>query len=228
MSELIEYEFLSWFQFSIIAIVATLLFFGASRFHLFSKHAKENSIGFRMFMYMLTLAIVVSFVLIRPFYHLLFLLVIFGLFFKNISAYSRALFSLYFSNVQFGDKLSIGDETGVLHDMNFGGLHLLTTENKVYFPFNMWKEKKIVLESESGTVLVSFECKDFKERSDYQSLNDLNKSLFNYPFLAVSKIMIDKESDVFKVAVRISDNKYKGGLQKHIDKAGFRINRNKI
>jgi hypothetical protein len=228
MSELIEYEFFSWFQFGIIAIVGILLFFVASRFHLFSKHAKENSIGFRMFMYVVTLAIVVSFILIRPLYHLLFLLVVFGLFFKSIVSYSRALFSLYYSNVQFGDKLSIGDETGVLDDMNFGGLHLLTTENKVYFPFNMWKEKKIVLESESGTVLVSFECKDFMERSEYQSLNDLKKSLFNYPFLAVSTILIDKESDVFKVAARISDNKYKGGLQNHIDKAGFRINRNKI
>lgn len=228
MSELFEYEFLSWFQFSIIVIFGVVLFFIASRFHLFSKYAKGNSIGFRMFMYVLALAIVVSFILIRPLYHLLFLVVVLGLFFKNIVSYSRALFSLYYSNVQFGDKLSIGDETGVLEDMNFGGLHLLTNENKVYFPFNMWKEKKIVLESESGTVFVSFECKDSLERSEFQSLNDLKKSLFNYPFLAVSKILIDKETDVFKVAARISDNKYKEGLQNHIDKAGFRINRNKI
>jgi hypothetical protein len=224
MNELIEYEFLSWFQFSMIAFVASILYFIASRFHIFSKHAKENSIGFRMFMYILTVVIMISFILVRPLYHLLILLVVFGLFFKNIVSYSRALFSLYYSKVQFGDKLRIGDETGVLDNINFGGLHLLTSENKVYFPFNMWKEKKIVLESESGTVLVSFECKDIQERSDYQSLNDLKKSLFNYPFLAVSKVSIDKETDVFKVAARIADNKYKGGLQNHINKAGFRIN----
>lgn len=225
--EFVNIQILSWLQFSIIAFVCALLFFLLGRFHLFRKLAKERSIGFRMFLYILILVLVVSFELVRPFYHLLFLIVVFGLFFKNIVSYSRALFSLYFSNVKFGDKISIGDETGILSDMNFGGLHLLTNENKVYFPFNMWKEKKIILESESGTVLVSFECKDFMERSEIQSLNDLKKNLFNYPFLAVSDVMIEKEADVFSVTARISNIRYKSGLKNHIEKAGFRINRNK-
>ncbi len=228
MQTLIEYGFLSWLQFTMIAFVISLVFFMLSRFHLFSKHAKEKSIGFRMFSYLLIMVLIVSFLLIRPLYHFLFLLVVFGFFFKNIISYSKALFSLYYSNVKFGDKIKISDVTGKLEDMNFGGLHILTMENKVYFPFNMWRENKIVLESESGKVLVSFECTDKEGRNEYHSMHDLKKGLFNYPYLAVSDIQIEKEADVFKVAVRISDSKYKGGLFNHIDKAGFRLKGNKI
>jgi len=228
MKELIEYEFLSWLQFSMIAVVISLLFFAMSRFHLFRKYARERSIGYRMVMSLLLVIIFVSFLLIRPFYHFLFLLVVFGVFFRNIVAYSRAIFSLYFSNVNFGDQIRIGDVTGILLNMNFGGLHILTTENKVYFPFNSWKEDKIVLISESGKVLVSFECIDNSERNEHDSVHDLEKSLFNYPFLAVSNVMIDKEAEVFKVAVKISDTKYKGGLLNHIVKAGFRLKGNII
>ena len=198
-----------------------------SRFHLFSRHAKERSIGFRVLLYLLTIIFLISFVLIRPFLHFLFLLVVFGLFFKNIIAYSRALFSLYYSNVKFGDKIRIGDVRGILENMNFGGVHILTKDNKVYFSFHMWNDNKIVLESQSGTVLVSFECVDSQERSEYNALSDLKKSLFNYPFLAITNVLIDKESEVFKVAARLSDAKYKGGLLDHIDKAGFHLNRNK-
>lgn len=226
MQQLIEYEFFSWIQFSIVVLIVSLLFFTLSRFHLFSKHVQEKSIGFRMITYLLVMIVVVSFLLIRPFYHFLFLLVVFGLFFRNIISYSRALFSLYYSNVKFGDQIKIGDVTGKLVSMNFGGLHVLTPDNKVYFPFNMWKENKIVLESESGKVLVSFECVDERQRNEHDSIFDLEKSLFNYPYLAVSNVQINKESDVFKVAVRLADTKYKGGLLDHIDKAGFRLTGN--
>ncbi|MEM9547707.1 MAG: hypothetical protein AAGA77_17125 [Bacteroidota bacterium] len=228
MKELIEYEFLSWLQFSMIALIVSLLFFVLSRFHLFSKHAEEKTIGFRMIMYLLTVIVVVSFLLVRPFYNFLFLLVVFGMFYKNIVSYSRALFSLYYSRVKFGDHIKLGDVSGKLMDMNFGGIHILTTENRVYFPFNTWKADSIVLESESGKVLVSFECKDDLHRNDHDSVHELEKSLFNYPFLAVSNVKIDKEADTFMVAVRIADIKYKGGLFNHISKAGFRLKGNII
>jgi len=228
MKDLITYEFLSWTQFTIIDFVIILLFLILSRFHLFKKHATEKSIGFRMIMYLLAIIVVSSFILIRPFFHFLLILVVFGMFFKNIISYSRALFSLYYSKVKFGDKISIGDVTGTLESMNFGGLHLLTTDNKVYFPFTLWAENKIIMESESGTVLVSFECIDLHDRSEYNALNDLKKSLFSYPFLALTQILIEKESDTFMVAVRISNTKYKGGLLDLIDKAGFRLKRNKL
>jgi len=228
MQELIGYEFLSWFQFALIAIVTSLIFYIMCRLHVFNKYVKEKSIGFRMLLYLFAIFIVISFLLIRPFFHFLFLLVVFGLFFKNVVSYSRVLFSFYYSNVKFGDKITIGNVTGTLDNMNFGGIHLLTTDNKVYFPFNMWKENKITLESQSGIVLISFDCLDDLERNDHHSISDLEKSLFNYPFLAVNKVNIYKEADVFKVAVRISDSKYKGGLLNHISRAGFRINGNKI
>ena len=96
MKEFIEYEFLSWLQFSMIALVISFLFFTMSRFHLFRKYSQEKSIGYRMIMSLLLVILIVSFVLIRPFYHFLFLLVVFGVFFKNIVAYSRAIF-IYFS-----------------------------------------------------------------------------------------------------------------------------------
>lgn len=228
MEALIEYEFISWLQFVLIDLGAVLLFFLLSRLHVFNKYAKEKSIGFRMFAYLVMIILVVTFLLIRPFYHSLLLLVVFGLFFKNIVSYSRALLSFYFSHVKFGDTISIGNVTGILDNMNYGGIHLLTDKNKVYFPFNMWEENKIVLESESGSVLISFECTDAQQRKEHHSIRDLEKSLFDYPFLADSKVRIDKEADVFRAAVRISNPKFKGGLLSHIERAGFLLNGNKI
>ncbi len=228
MEELRGYVFLSWTQFFMIAVIIAAVIFILSRFHLFINHEKDRSIGFRMLDYLLIMLVVVAFILIRPFDHILLLLVVFGFFFKNIVSYSRALFSLYFSNVSFGDRIKIGDVSGTLKSMNFGGLHIITEENKVYFPFNMWNENKIVLESESGKILVSFECTDQQGRNDHHSIHDLEKSLFNYPYLAVSNVSIDKEADVFKVVARISDSKYRSGLFDHIDKAGFRLKGNII
>lgn len=227
MEELIEYEFISWVQFAIVAFGLSLVIFVLSRLHVFNKYAKEKSMGFRMLVYLFIIFITVLFLLIRPFFHFLFLLVVFGLFFKNIVCYTRALFSLYYSNVKFGDKIKIGEVTGTLDSMNFGGIHLLTDDNRVYFPFNMWDETMITLESQSGSVLISFDCQDDLNRSEHNSISDLEKSLFNYPFLAVSNVNIGKEEGVYKVALRISNSKYKGGLFDHIGRAGFRINRNK-
>ena len=228
MQELLGYQFLSWLQFAMIAFIVSLLLYGISRLQFFSAHAKEKSIGYRMFMYLLIMVIIVSFLLVRPFYHFLFLIVVFGIFYKNILSYSRVLFSLYFSNIKFGDRIKIGDVQGKLDSMNFGGLHVLTTDNKVYFPFYQWKANKIILESESGKVLVSFECEDQKGREEYQSIYDLKKSLFNYPYLAVSNVIIEKNNSELKVAVRISDSTYRNGLFDHITKAGFRLTGNKI
>jgi hypothetical protein len=198
------------------------------RIHIFNKYAEEKSLSFRMMVYLLTVLLLVTFLLIRPILHFVFLVVVFGLFYKNIVSYSRALFSLYFSKIKFGDQVTIGEVTGTLDNMNFGGLHLLTNENKVYFPFNMWTANRIVLESESGTVLIALKCSDTKERNDHDALRALEKSLFNYPFLAVSKVNIVNEGDIFKIAVRISDPKFKGGLENHIEGAGFHLHRNKI
>ncbi|MDF1695023.1 MAG: hypothetical protein P1U56_04295 [Saprospiraceae bacterium] len=226
MAELLQDDFLSWFQFAIILFGCGVLYFIVNKIHLFRKDAKEKSIGFRMFSYLLFVIIVVSFTLIHPLYHLFLLLIVFGAFYKNIISYSKALLSLYFSNVKLGDKISLGNDTGTLIAVNYGGLHLLTPENKIYFPFNAWKGDKIIRESEKGTVLISFMCKDVHDRSDYQSLNHLKKNLFNYPFLAVTKVSIDKERDEFKVAARIDHEKFKVGLMKHIEKAGFELNKN--
>lgn len=227
MDELMRDDFLTWFQFAIIVFSCIVVYIIVSRIHLFSRHVAEKSIGFRMFSYILIVIVVVSFALIHPVYHLFLLLITFGAFYNNIISYSKALVSLYFSNVKFGDKISLGEYTGILEDMNYGGIHLLTPENKVYFPFNTWKGNKIIQESEKGTVLISFLCKDAKDRSDQQSLNHLKKNLFNYPFLAVSKIRIDKEPEFFKVAARIDNEKYKVGLLRHIEKAGFELYTNK-
>lgn len=228
MHELLEYQFLSWLQFSMIAFAVSLFLFVMSRLQFFNNHAQEKSIGYRMFMYLLIVIIVVSFLLVHPLYHFLFLLAVFGIFYKNIVSYTRVLFSLYYSKIKFGDQIKIGDVQGKLDSMNFGGVHILTPENKVYFPFYLWKANKIILESESGKVLVSFDCKDEEGRTEYDSIIELEKSLFNYPYLAVSNVSIEKNNGGLKVAVRISDSKYRTGLFDHINKAGFRLTGNKI
>jgi len=227
MKELLSFEILSWLQFVIIAIVVGFAYLILRRFHLFSDHVKERSIGYRMFIYVLLLTLTVSFLLIRPIFHALILLVVFGLFSKNIVSYSRALFSLYFSNVKFGDNVQIGDVVGNLESMNFGGVHVITDNNKVFFPFNMWNEDKLILVSEAGKVHFAFACTDATERKESQALHDLEKGLFNYPYLETSNVTIEKDMDTYKVSGRLSDGKCRVGLLKHIAKAGFHLKGNK-
>lgn len=220
--------FISWIQFSLVALVVCFLFFAVTRLQLYRKKVKGHSIGFKMFLYLLVVIILVAFILIRPIVHFALLLLIFGVFYKSILSYTKILFTLYYSKINVGDTIKIGDVSGELTDVNYGGLHISSNEGLVYFPFTTWNENKITLKSEAGKVLISFECSDTLERNEGSAIAELKKSLFNFPFLDAKSIKINKEADVFKVVTRISNSKYKEGFLSHIEKAGFRLNENKI
>ena len=224
MSELIEYSFLSWFEFLIVAGICLLTLIIVDRFHLFKRHSWNTSIGYHMFFCLVLSAIVNAFLAIRPFFHLILLLIIFGFIYKNIFAYIRSIFNLYFSKIHFGDQIRVGDTVGVLSNVNLGGMHITSNNEKTFYPFNNWKGDNIVLLSEAGKVAVTLSISDEASRTDHKGIYALEKSLFNFPYLANEKISITSENEELTIKAMVSRNNMKDSLKSNIQKAGFSIN----
>lgn len=223
MNDILEYSFLSWTQFFIIAVVAVFLLLIANKFHLFERHTWDTSIGYHMFFCVVLSIVVIAFLLIRPIFHVIFLLVIFGFIYKNIFAYVRSIFNLYFSNIHMGDKIRIDKTEGRLTNINMGGMHISSKNEKAYFPFNNWKGNKIVLLSEAGRVPVSMKLNDEKERNTKESILSLEKSLFEFPYLAHHKVNIRMSEKNLDSKALISSSEYKESMIESVVKAGFSI-----
>ena len=223
MKELLEYSFVSWFQFLIIGGIGLLTLFIVDRFHLFKRHTWKTSIGYHMFFCMILAIITIVFLAVNPVFHLILLLIIFGFIYKNIFAYVRSIFNLYFSKIHMGDKIRIGNTTGVLTNINLGGMHITSNNEKTFYPFNNWKEDKIVLLSEDGKVALSLFIKDEESRTDQKSIYALEKSLFNFPYLANEKISISSQDGDLVLNAMVSTGNMKESIKSNIQRAGFSI-----
>lgn len=224
MRELIEYSFLSWFEFFIIAAVGFLTLIIVDKFHLFKRHSWKTSIGYHMFYSLVISSIVIAFLAISPFFHLILLLIVFGFIYKNIFAYLSSVFNLYFSKIHFGDRIKVGDTIGILSNINLGGMHITSNNEKTFYPFSNWKGDKIVLLSEAGKVAVTLNISDEASRTDHKGIYALEKSLFNFPYLANEKISITSENEELIIKAMISRNNMKESFKSNIQKAGFSIN----
>jgi hypothetical protein len=224
MNELLEYSFVSWFQFLIVAGIGLLTLLIIDRFHLFKRHSWKTSIGYHMF-FCLTLSIItIVFLAVKPAFHLILLLIVFGFIYKNIFAYVRSIFNLYFSNIHLGDHVKIGESVGVLTNINLGGMHISSNNEKTFYPFNNWKGDKIVLLSEAGKVALSLILNDEENRTDPKSIYDLENSLFNFPYLSHEKISINSQKGKLALKVMLSTNNMTESMKSNIQKAGFSIN----
>lgn len=223
MNEIIEYSLLSWPQFGIIALVASILLFLANRFHLFDRHTWNTSVGYHMFFCIVLLIVVIAFLAIKPVFHLMFLLVLFGFFYKNIFSYVRSIFNLYFSNIQMGDRIRVNDTEGKLTNINIGGMHITSDEEKAYFPFSSWKGEKIVLLSEDGNVPMFLEMNKTDFSNDYEAIQTLEKKIFEFPYLIHENVEIKDESDGINGKLTVSSTQYKESLISNLVEAGFSL-----
>ncbi len=223
MQEILHYSLLSWYQFIMIAIIAAISLLVAHRFHLFKRHTWDSSIGYHVFFCVILCVVTISFLAINPFFHLIFLLVVFGFIWKNILSYIKSIFNLYFSNIHMGDRIKIGDVVGRLTNINLGGMHISSDHQKTFFSFSNWKGGKIELLSEEGKVPVALNISDQEERSNEDSIFELEKRIFEFPFLTNDKIKIQTMNGEFDTKTTVSSQKYKGSLIKNIEKAGFDV-----
>ena len=224
MRELLEYSFVTWFEFFIIAGVGILTLFIVDRFHLFKRHSWKTSIGYHMFFCLVLSVVTIAFLAISPIFHLIILLILFGFIYKNIFAYVRSIFNLYFSNIHIGDQIRVGDTSGILSNINLGGMHITSNNEKTFYPFNNWKGDKIVLLSEAGKVAVTFNIIDESNRTDHKGIYALEKSLFNFPYLSNERISITSEDEELVIKAMVSQSNMKESLKSNIQKAGFSIN----
>ncbi|MGK0316985.1 MAG: hypothetical protein ACI86M_003224 [Saprospiraceae bacterium] len=224
MNEFLEYSFVSWFQFLILAGVGLLVLLIVDRFHLFRRHSWKTSIGYHMFFCFILSLIAIVFLAVNPVFHLMLLFIIFGFIYKNIFAYVRSIFNLYFSKIHMGDKIRIGETTGVLTNVNLGGMHISSNNEKTFYPFNNWKGDKIVLLSEAGKVVLSLLIKDEEERSDQKRIYAVEKSLFNFPYLANEKVSITSQNNDLILKAMVSTGNMRESIKSNIQNAGFSIN----
>lgn len=122
-----------------------------------------------------------------------------------------------------GDIVKIGDVQGRLTNVNLGGMHISSDHQKTFFPFNNWKGNKIILLSEAGRVPVALRVSDQEDRSNENSILELEKRIFQFPFLTNDKIEIRAINGAFDAKTTVSSQKYKGSLVKNIEKAGFDV-----
>ncbi len=224
MKELLEYSFVSWFQFLIVAGIGVLTLLIVDRFHLFKRHSWKTSIGYHMFFCLTVSIIIIVFLAVYPIFYLILLLIVFGFIYKNIFAYVRSIFSLYFSNIHIGDHVKIGKSVGILTNINLGGMHISSNNEKTFYPFNNWIGDKIVLLSEAGKVALSLLLKDEENRSDPKSIYNLEKSLFNFPYLSDEKISISSKNGDLALKVMLSTKNMTESMKSNIQKTGFSIN----
>ncbi|MEE9438066.1 MAG: hypothetical protein V3V14_03635 [Saprospiraceae bacterium] len=222
----LEYSFLSWPYFALILLVAIVIVYFTHKTHIFTPQSWKSSIRYHMFFYVMLSIVIVAFILVRPFPNSIFFLVIGSLFYKNLVSYSRSIFSLYFSGIKMGDRIKIGKTSGVLTNINFGGIHVLSNHHKVFFAFNQWEIDRIVLESHEGRVPVYIECKDSQGRSFKVMSKELEKSLFEFPYLDPSELIIDRTANGGNITVGIANLQYKDSLLGQIKNAGFEISSN--
>ncbi|MFT6338618.1 MAG: hypothetical protein ACJATI_005393 [Halioglobus sp.] len=123
-----------------------------------------------------------------------------------------------------GDKIRIGETTGVLTNVNLGGMHISSNNEKTFYPFNNWKGDKIVLLSEAGKVVLSLLIKDEEERSDQKRIYAVEKSLFNFPYLANEKVSITSQNNDLILKAMVSTGNMRESIKSNIQNAGFSIN----
>ncbi|MFT4537286.1 MAG: hypothetical protein ACJA1A_002399 [Saprospiraceae bacterium] len=223
MNEIVEYSFVSWFQFFIVGGVGLLTLLVADRFHLFKRHSWKTSIGYHMFFCFIMSIITIVFLAVHPVFHLILLLVVFGFIYKNIFAYIVSIFNLYFSKIHMGDRIRIGDTTGVLTNINLGGMHISSHNEKTFYPFNNWKGDKIVLLSEAGKVALALFIKDEENRTVQESIYALEKNLFNFPYLANEEISISSQDGDLVLNAMVSTGNMKESIKSNIQRFGFSI-----
>ena len=224
MKELLEYSFVSWFQFLIVAGVGFLILLIVDRFHLFRRHSWKTSIGYHMFFCFVLLLITIIFIAINPVFHLILLFIILGSIHKNIFGYIGSIFYLYFSKIRMRDHIRIGETAGVLTNINLGGMHITSNNENTFYSFHNWKGDKIVLLSEAGKVALSLIIKDEENRTNQRRIYALEKSLFNFPYLANDKISINSDNGDLILKATISKRNMKESIKSNILKTGFSIN----
>ena len=228
MTEVLTYSFLTWPQFLIFTAVMVVIILVVNRFHLFERHSWNTSIGYHMFFCIAITLIAIAFILAMPIVHLLFLWVIFGFIYKNLFAYIRSVYTLYFSKIHIGDRVRVGKTEGVLESINLGGMHVSGQEEKTFIGFNSWKKQELVLLSERGNVPVSFLVDGTEtDKTSAEHISSLEKQLFEFPYLSNSPISIKDETEGIKGRVIISSNNYKESLNKNLQGAGFKLKENK-
>ncbi len=225
MEELFKYKFLGWTTFFILMVIGVGITLFLRQMYHFSGKEYRKSLRYHIIMYLLITMAIVLFVLVRPFIHGLLVFIILGVLNKNILHYSKAIFSLYFSGIKVGDRIKIGDSSGIFMGINYGGIHLLSHHHKVFLPFNYWVSDKILLESQEGRVTVYIECQDIDDRPVKKKLEDIEKLLFDFPFLDFAEFVLDASEKVFRITGGVTNAKHKESLMTLITKNGFKINK---
>lgn len=221
MESLFE-AYLSWFQFIVIALVITAIYFLLNR----NRDLVQRLLRVHNLSLVNSIALVlliVAFVMVNPTIHGMIVVLALLLFYPVLTAYIKGIIVTNNSEIETGDLVTIGNHTGKVADINLAGLKLLSANNNLFIPFQIVGTEVIEKYKSDQTRYISFLCKQ-SDKAGNLTVQDLEETIFNFHFLEMgSSIEINHNENGYDVNVTLANDRFKTSLFNQLSKAGFDI-----
>lgn len=221
MESLFE-AYLSWFQFIMIALTISVLYWLLSK----NKDLIKRVLRIHNLSIVNSIALVfviMAFVLVNPLFHGMIVALALVLFYPVISAYIKGIIVTNNSEIETGDLVKIGQHTGKVADINLAGLKLLAANNNLFIPYQIVGTEVIEKYKSDQSRYISFDCFE-QDKTQHLTIQDLEETIFNFPFLEMgSSIEINQTNSGYLVNVTLANDRFKSSLFNKLNKAGFDI-----
>ncbi len=178
----------------------------------------------RLVQFGVLLGIVILLILLNPvMYGIIFGLI--GLIvYHPFKDYFNGLVRLQKNEIGIGTEITIDSYTGRMNGIDFTGIQLESDKKQIYIPFGTVAEANIEKRSKNRSSFVKIICTDTQEVKGHPRTADLEKVLFEFPFLAQnSDSNIGMYGDHYEITTSITDQIYKSVLIDQIQQAGFNV-----
>lgn len=219
----IDYSYISWFEFFLIAVFLYGVYYLCKRFKpTFTWFTGMKNLtvvnGVLVFLLM------ISFIFINPFPHGVMVLIGTVLFYSVLSSYVKGVVVTSNSHIEVGDLIKVGEHKGKVSKINVAGIKLLSEESNIFVPYKIIGNEAIEKYRHDQSRFIHLVCKIEGENTGRVNLHLLESVIFNFPFLEFgTQIEVKQDADEFIVHLTLANDHFKASLHNHIIKAGFII-----
>ncbi|NNF32674.1 MAG: mechanosensitive ion channel [Saprospiraceae bacterium] len=233
MNDWITYQ-IPWQQFLMILIATggvLLVYFKVIK--LLFKRIKLNygaseSTGFlfveRLAIVLIGVFILISFLLVNPFFHGFLLLIL--IFLARDVLVNIILGSVIIRefNLKVGVKINMKDYEGVLFRIGWTGIHLSSEENIDFIPYRYIYEKGMSKTQQFVPSIARIVCRHNKIKDERSIIDLLKSKLITYPFLMEDRTPdIRAMEDGVEVTLGLVSTRHLNSLKDSLKKEGFEI-----
>jgi hypothetical protein len=216
-------SYISWFEFAALVILIYFIYVLIKR----NKETVSWITGLHnmsLINSILGIFLVILFILINPTIHGILVLIGLALFYQVLTSYIKGVIVTTNSKVEEGDLIQIGNFKGKVAGINLAGIQLLNEKNNLFVPYKIISAQVIEKLKSGQSSYMNFRCKPLDETKDRRLVHDLEKAIFNFPFLDTqSKIEIKQHGYEYEVHLTLANDRFSESLLNQINKAGFSI-----